>query len=201
MSDLIYVDASFPLSSRTLGRSPSGYCIAAGIKRAFEQLGLTNSVKRFIDDRTVAIHIDERKNQLVIRQRIDSLDLFLPLVGISIDWSGESFSLGLPYVQSLRPNHSLYASFVTIKGFEEWPEFLLAVYRQMPEEFANDIVVGPLHSSPRENRKVIRVKTKSIVGFSTSIECRSSVASLWIQSHGVGGRRHFGAGIPLPRGN
>lgn len=201
MCNLTYVDASFPLTSRLSGLRPSGYCVAAGIKRAFEKLGLTNSVQRFIDDRTVAIRIDENENQLVIRQRLDSLDLFFPLVGFPMNWSGKTFSLGLPSVQALRPFHSLYSSFVTIKGFEEWPDFLHAVYRQIPKEFANHIVVQPLHTNLSENRKVIRIKTKRIVGFSTSIECRNSEASLWIQSRGVGGRRHFGAGIPLAHEN
>jgi CRISPR-associated protein Cas6 len=127
------------------------------------------------------------------------LGAVLPLAQATLDVAGARVSLGFPQVFPLDPAASIRARFVTIAGFQEAEPFVAALARQIAElpELAQDpasieITLG--------RRRTCEIHGKRIVGFAVGLMGLHADASLLVQRHGLGGRRHMGAGIFVPPG-
>ena len=98
----------------------------------------------------------------------------------------------------------LYARLVTIKGFQDPVEFLAAATRQLGEHGLADGVKIRLAQHRNGShvgeaiRRVLHIRDRTIVGFAVDAECATVEHSVRLQSIGLGGRRHFGAGVFIP---
>jgi len=142
----------------------------------------------------------DRSSRIKVRMPAAEIVTALPLTGATLDVDGHSVSLGPPRVLPLEPAAVLVARFVTIKGFADAPAaFTAAVHRQLARMEGIDqpvdgitVVVG--------RRRTIRVAAHVIVGFAVGLEGLTARSSLAVQRVGLGGRRHMGAGLFVPRG-
>ena len=200
-SDGTYVDMAFRVTGTTLPLD-HGYVLFAAIARV---------IQAFHDARRWGIHpvLGQQtgpgvlaltaQSRLKIRLPAGELAVLLPLAGAIVDVDGHPLQIGIPEIVPLRPAASLKARFVTVKGFTEPESFAAALRRQLagmpnlgedPERI--EVSVGP--------RRVIRVGSHTVVGFAVGLGGLEAQASLAVQTHGLGGRRHMGAGIFVPPG-
>jgi len=208
------VELSFPLVGAALSND-CGYQLCAGLKRCLEEMGNPDALPRFLEHRMIGVHVlrrglfgrrtPGRDSALRIRLPIGLIPDFLPLAGRRLRVGNDLLRVGVPRVCCLSPSLHLYARIVTIKGFQAPDEFLAAARRQLQQQGLSDRVelTLPLHRSGSRRgepvRRVLHVRGKRIVGFGVEALCESSDYSLRLQSKGLGGRRHFGAGIFLPQ--
>lgn len=137
----------------------------------------------------------------LVKLRIPASEIaaVLPLAGAGLEVDGGALRLGVPRIYALVPSPVLRSRFVTVRGFFEEPAaFEGAVRRQLATiELGQDpervgITVG--------ERRVMRIKEKTIVGFALLVEGLDGDASIALQVAGLGGRRHMGAGVFVPPG-
>ncbi len=135
-----------------------------------------------------------------IRVPISSIPLVYGFAGKQIKLGIHPIQIGIPTVAVLAPADKLRARIVTIKGFENAPAFIAAAKRQLDrlEIFGNVTVPIDRHGNPQ--RKTIKIQRHTIVGFTTEVSGLNEADSLKLQSLGIGGRRHMGAGYFLPCG-
>lgn len=140
------------------------------------------------------------RSRLTLRVPLDDLGKISPLASAALEVDGWRLHLGLPQFTALSPARRLWARLVTIKGFLDDPgSFAGALRRQLddPDDAEQrtrqvEIEVG--------RRRVLRIKEKTVVGYSVGLRALDEQTSLRIQSLGLGGRRHMGAGIFVPSG-
>jgi len=142
---------------------------------------------------------------LTIRMPSERIPDFLPLAGRSLEVEGHSIRVGVPKVLALKPAATLAARMVTIKGFMEPAEFLEAARRQMDSlGISGEATVGVRRREAGRDdagepiRRVLRIKDRSIVGFSVLVAHLTAEESLKLQEQGLGGRRHMGCGVFVP---
>lgn len=212
---MISVELSFPLMGDSVPID-SGYWLSAGLKNCLEGLGKDESVAHFLNDRTIGLHLLVRKtpfgeadlsrdSALRIRLAPTLIPILLPLAGRRLRVGPKTIQLGVPSVHGLTPATNLFARLATIKGFEEPGEFLAAAVRQLNDNGLADGVVIRLAQHPigphagEPIRRVLHIRDKTIVGFAVEAQCATAKDSLRLQSIGLGGRRHFGAGVFIPK--
>jgi len=134
-----------------------------------------------------------------LRIPVSAIADFLPLAGKTLEVGARTLRLGVPRIYPLVPSTVLRARFVTVRGFfEEVGAFEAALRRQLASiELEQDperigVAIG--------DRRVMRIKDKTIVGFTVMLEGLDTSASLAVQVSGLGGRRHMGAGMFVPPG-
>lgn len=141
------------------------------------------------------------RSLLKIRLPVEDIGALLPLVGARLRVRDDDVVLGGLRVFPLISAPALKARFVTIKGFyEETAAFADAFRRQLAK-------LPDLQQDPERvevsvaGRRVMRVGDHTVVGFSVALVGLDASASIAVQSHGLGGRRHMGAGIfcPMPK--
>lgn len=136
----------------------------------------------------------------VVRVRLppEQVGALFPLVGAELDLGGHSVRLGSLTLRPLVPSASLWAKFVTLKGHLEPESFLDTLRRHLAE-------IDDLRQDPERielavgQRRIIRIKDKSVVGFVVEVMGLEAQASLRLQQVGLGGRRHMGAGLFIPK--
>lgn len=140
----------------------------------------------------------EPASRLKLRLPLAELAAVMPLTQATLEVAGARVSLGFPQVLPLDPAASIRARFVTIAGFQEEEPFTAALARQLASlELGQDpasieVTVG--------RRRICEIHGKRIVGFAVGLTGLHADASLAVQRHGLGGRRHMGAGIFVPPG-
>jgi CRISPR-associated protein Cas6 len=196
------VDVQFPLRGEAIPLD-HGYLLFAAVSKV---------VPRIHEERAWAIHpvrgtraspgklAFDRSSRLSVRLPASEIAAVLPLAGATLNIGLGVAHVGAPRVMPLRSRAALASRFVNIKKFQgDLREFELAVRRQIaalpglgqdPERV--NVAVGP--------RRVMRIAEYTIVGFPVTLDGLEVDASLAIQRHGIGGRRHMGAGIFVPPG-
>ncbi|MBF2096983.1 MAG: type I-MYXAN CRISPR-associated protein Cas6/Cmx6 [Gloeomargaritaceae cyanobacterium C42_A2020_066] len=142
-------------------------------------------------------------SHLTIRAPMQVAPVVYRLAGKTIRVGKHEVQLGIPKVSMLSPVARLKARIVTIKATEQTntmePEgFLKAAQRQLERMSIKGNVNIPKDSKNQYIRKTLKIKTHTIVGFTTVIEDLSEDDSLKLQAQGLGGRRHMGCGFFLP---
>lgn len=135
-----------------------------------------------------------------IRVPVSKIPLVYPIAGKKLNVGVHEIQIGIPSIFPLQPLPRLRARIVTIKGKEymETEGFLAAAQRQLDAlDIKGDISI-PFNRDGEPNRKTIKIKRFTIVGFTTEVRNLSDEDSLKLQYQGIGGRRHLGAGIFLP---
>lgn len=141
----------------------------------------------------------EPASRLKLRLPLGELAKLMPLAQATLEVAGAHVSLGFPQVFPVVPAASIRARFVTIAGFEDGEPFVAALARQLAalaglgqDPSSIEITLG--------RRRTCEIHGKRIVGFAVGLTGLHADASLAVQRHGLGGRRHMGAGIFVPPG-
>lgn len=133
---------------------------------------------------------------LRFRCRVTFLPHLLMLAGASLDIHGHEIRLGNPTPFRLQAHPELYARIVIIKGFEDAESFQDAVQRQLAHIGVEASIMIP--SDPKTGlpqRKILKIKKQTIVGFPVVLSGLTPEASLLVQANGVGGKSKMGAGM------
>jgi CRISPR-associated protein Cas6 len=190
------VDIKWPLVPR--GRIPvhHQYHLLAGISRIVPEIHATSAVGVHLIRGSVAEpgFLELRAASAVaLRAPVELLPKLLPLGGKKLDIAGCPIRLGVPQVFALSPAERLWARLVTIKGYMEVPQFEAAVRRKLDTLGVRTSVVPAVG-----RRRVIRIRSQTIVGFGLRLHGLHDDESIRVQQHGLGGRRHFGCGLFHP---
>ncbi len=193
-----FVDVAFPLRGKTLPLD-HGYVLFGAVSRI---------VQRVHQEPTWGVHpVHGRRagpgvlevlpsSLLTLRVPPSAIGELLPLAGLTFDVGGHSVSLSVPRIFPLQPRPALRARFVTVKKFTtEGAEFDEALRRQL--DIMGVSKTATITSGPR---RVQRVSNHTIVGFPVALDGLNADESLLVQTTGLGGRRHMGAGLFLPAG-
>lgn len=168
------------------------------------------------------LRLEPNSSHLRVRMRSDDLPVLLPLAGKSVDLDGHKVRLGVPQVCTLVPAATLYSRTVVIKAsspktdstakesrdrekarrYQDPAEFLAAIRRELARRGIGAEADLPLHETgPRTGqavRHVLRIRGKTIVGFSVIIQGLTAEESLILQEQGLGGRAKMGCGFFVP---
>jgi CRISPR-associated protein Cas6 len=190
----IHLELGFPLLGKSLPVD-NGYPFFVAISRFFDghlppEVSLM-SVSGYVVPGTREILID---HDALFRLRVPAGNdgSLFKLAGKALSVGGHDVRLGIPSVWILRAAPNLYSRIVTIQGFLEPEPFLEAVRRQMAAigVQGDAEIAGPKRS--------IQIKGKYASGYPVRIRSLSAEGSLRLLAHGLGGRRHFGAGVFVP---
>lgn len=199
LSDQI-IELNFPVFGKTLPVQ-HGYLLYSAICHhvaAAHEIDFQLGTIAGIADGHGHIHLPEGIS-LHIRVEVQWMPQFLTLAGKTLELNGHAIRLGIPRPFLLKPASSLYSRLVAIKGFTEVEPFKEAVQRQLSKMGIPAQVIMPADSQGKPSRKVLKVKDKTIVGFSVLIEGLSAEDSIKLQVLGLGGRRKMGAGVFFPK--
>jgi CRISPR-associated protein Cas6 len=189
-----YVDLAFKLTG---GKAPvdHGYALYSAISRILPEI---HGAKNFGVHPIRGIYSGNGElalrdsSRLILRLESERIGEVLKLAGKKLELDGHNLLVGIPEVRVLHPRASLYSRLVTIKGFMEPAAFLNAANRQLEKIGVKaEIHVG--------ERRTLRVKDRQIVGFEMAAAGLDAVDSIRLQEDGLGGRRHMGCGVFVPR--
>lgn len=195
------VDVAFPISGRVLPLD-HGYLLFSALSGLVPALHAeptwgVHPVQGSRDGNE--LRLDDR-SRIKLRMPLAQISEVLPLAGKTLDIAGGQLRVDFPQVIPLTPAAHVRARLVTIRGFQEEHEFEAALRRQI-EQFDGlgqdpasiEITLG--------RRRILRIRDKKVVGFAVGLTGLLTDASLAIQSRGLGGRRHMGAGLFVPPGS
>lgn len=149
----------------------------------------------------------------------DRIPEVLPLAGTLLDVGGHRVRLGVPSVTPLVPAATLSARVVVVKPDAgpkatrpgprgpvavEFGPFLDIVRRMLDRAGIAGQVEVPFRMTnkrdgqPEPCRRVVRIKSKRMVGYAVTASGLSAADSLRLQADGLGGRRRIGCGFFLP---
>ena len=190
--DTIPTDHAYPLYAALSRLAPAFHDRDAGLR--FMPLGgLPDAPGRLLlTDHT----------RLRIRLPDDRIRLALHLAGKQLDVAGYALRLGVPSVATLIPAPTLTARLVTFKHSDTPERFLDTARRRLAELGIDGEPTIPLiltgSRAGEMRRRVVRIKTKAIVGYGLMVSALSAEHSLRLQELGLGGRTRIGCGFFLP---
>ncbi len=119
----------------------------------------------------------------------------LSLTGRDLSIGSDRVHLGMARVKPLSPSPCLRSVAVTIPGCTN-RRFETAIRRELSTlPLGQD--VSTIEIAVGEER-LLRARVRTVVGFAVQLSGLRPNASLCIQAHGLGARRHMGAGVFLP---
>lgn len=213
----------FPLIAGTLP-ADHGYVLFSAIctllpdlrmeEGAIPSLAILPITGQPIGQRRIALH---PTSKLVIRLPQGQIPKLLPLAGKTLPMPGNgSIALGAPDIAALAPASSLYSRLVTIKvrdlkeSASDYHDAFLTAARRMAAEVgvsssqltllsrrqpvSAEGKIGARADSPWL-RRTLSIKHRNIAGYAMLASGLTQEASLALQIHGLGGRRHFGCGV------
>ena len=196
-----HVTVRFPVEGRRLP-ADHGYALYSAITHllpaAHAARWLALELISGVPWREGIIVLPTRGAALYLRVPADHYAAVLPLAGKRLDIDGHPLRLSIPSARPLTPAASLYARTVTIKKFTEPEPFLDAARRQLAALEITATLELPRDEQGRFRRRVLRIKDKTIVGFSLAAHDLSDSDSIKLQTLGLGGRRAMGCGIFNP---
>ncbi len=148
------------------------------------------------------LQVDHSQSRLRLRLSAADVPKVLPLAGKELGVMGRRIRLGAPQIQALHPAPLLIARMVAIKNATDPDTFLGSARRQLDELGIGGGLRVPEHRGrdgrAEPARRVLRIKTACIVGYSLLAERLKPDESLRLQESGLGGRRHLGCGVFVP---
>lgn len=205
-SSLPYIELGFPIIAGNLLPADNAYGSYSAISHAMPLLHDRNDISiQSIAGKPYEpgkIQVSSR-SQIKIRMPYESeiISAVLPLAGQTLTIGVHEIQLGIPMMSPLQPFSVLRSRITTIKKFQEAPEFLLAAQRQLDALEIKGTANIPLNGQGVIDRKVIKIKSYTIVGFGLEVSDLSDEDSLRLQIVGLGGKHKMGCGIfnPLPK--
>lgn len=197
---LPYVELSFGVIGQTLP-ADHGYGLYSAIAHLcpeiHESKGISVQTIYGKPDRKGKIYLNH-KSRLRIRVSIDQFSMFYSLAGRHLAIGSHQIQLDIPQIFTLQSSSQLRARIVTIKGFQEPESLLDAANRQLQAlEIAGKVSVL-LNADGEADRKTIKIKSFSIVGFGLQVCDLSEQDAIKLQVYGLGGKRKMGCGVFVP---
>jgi CRISPR-associated protein Cas6 len=200
--DVPHVELSFGVVGKTLP-ADQGYGLYSSIVHICPEV---HNLQRIsiqtitgFPDKQGKIYLSDH-SRLRIRLPVDQIPIVYRLAGKSLKIGVHSIHLGIPKVFMLNPAPKLKARIVVIKGFQDPEPFLEAARRQLQALEITGTLNIPTHATGEVDRKVIKIKRYSVVGFGLEIADLNEEDSLKLQILGIGGKRKMGCGIFIPGG-
>ena len=198
------IDLTFDLAGTSIPLD-YGYALFSALSRV---------VPSIHGDRRVGVHpirglrLEPRRLTLLpqsrLRIRLPSEEVinYLAQAGTRLDLDGDPLQINMPRVEHLIPSASLTSRLVTIGHLTDPDPFLDSARLQL---LALGVTASPSFlpdSAPsregRPTRRVLRIKSRRIVGHALRIDGLTAEESLIVQEHGVGSRRRMGCGVFVP---
>jgi CRISPR-associated protein Cas6 len=202
MSGLPHVELSFGISGQTLP-ADHGYGLYSAIAHLCPKLhqleGVSIQTITGIPDGQGQIYLTD-KSRLRIRLEGEQVPLVYPLAGKQLTIGVHHIRLHIPQISMLEPAQMLRSRLVVIKKFLEPEPFLEAAKRQLNELEIQGRATIPMNKEGEPDRKAIKIKRYSVVGFGLEVADLSDEDSIKLQVHGLGGKRRMGCGIFVPIG-
>jgi CRISPR-associated protein Cas6 len=199
-NNLPHVELSFSIFGQTLP-ADHGYalysCISHLCPQLHEQKWLILQTIMGIPDGKGKIYLTE-KSRLRIRVPGDMVPAVYPLAGKALTIGKHLIRLGIPQIFVLQPSSRLRSRIVVIKGFQEPEQFLLAAQRQIEALGIQARVWIPMNTEGESDRKTIKIKKYTVVGFGLEVSDLSDEDSIRLQIAGCGGKRRMGCGVFIP---
>lgn len=203
--DQPYVELSFGVVGKTLP-ADHGYGLYSAISKLcpilHEREGISIQTITGIPDRRGKIYLTEERSCLRIRLPYspELISQSLTLAGKQLTVGNHHISLGIPQFFALQSAKTLKARIVVIKGFQESELFLEAVKYKLKLLGIQSTVSIPFNEEGECDRKTIKVKSFTVVGFGVVVTDLSAEDSIKLQIAGVGGKHRMGCGIFVPCG-
>ncbi len=203
--NLPYVELSFGVIGQTLP-ADHGYGLYSAISKIcpllHEREGVSIQTITGMPDRRGKIYLTQEKSCLRIRMPYDPelISRSLTLSGNQLRIGTHNISLGIPQFFALQSAEALRARIVVIKGFQEAEPFLEAVKYKLNLLNIQGTASISLNEKGECNRKTIKIKSFTVVGFGVSVTDLSPEDSIKLQIAGIGGKHRMGCGIFVPIG-
>jgi CRISPR-associated protein Cas6 len=195
-----HVDLSFQVIGQSLP-ADHGYGLYSALSHWNQEIhslqGLSIQTIAGIPDKQGKIYLTE-KSRFRIRLRADQVPFVYGLAGQSLTIGSHHIRLGIPQIYQIKPAANLKARIVVIKGYQEPEDFLNAALKQLHELGVEASVVIPIDQEQRAERKTIKIKRFTVVGFKLGLFGLSDEDSIKLQIEGLGGKRRMGCGVFTP---
>ena len=199
----LHVELSFSVIGTSLP-ADHGYGLYSAIAhlapQVHEQEGVSILTITGIPDRKGKIFLTERSH-LRIRLPYECMPMIYHLAGKQLTIGSHSIRLGIPQIFMLRPAERLRARIVTIKNHQEPESFLAAARLQLGALGIAGEAIVPVDAEGKFDRKTIKIKTYSVVGFGLEVSGLSEEDSIKLQISGLGGKHRMGCGVFVPTKN
>lgn len=198
--NLPYVELSFGITGETLP-ADHGYGLYSAISHIcpelHQQKGISLQTITGIPDKQGKIYLTD-KSRLRIRLPGDKVPLVYRLAGQQLTIGIHRIKILIPQIFSLQPAERLRSRIVTIKKFLEPEGFLEAAKRQLNILGIRGTALIPTNMAGEPDRKTIKIKQYSVVGFGLEVTDLGEEDSINLQIHGLGGKHHMGCGVFSP---
>lgn len=197
---LPFVELSFGVIGQTLP-ADHGYGLYGAIAHICSEIHAQERISiqtiTGIPDHNGKIYISSA-SRLRIRLPINQSSLGYQLAGKYLRIGHHSIRLAIPQVFLLQPSSRLQSRLTIIKGFQEPEGFLEATRRQLNLLEIQGTATLPNNLRGEPDRKTIKIKRFTIVGFGLEICELNEEDSIKLQIYGLGGKHHMGCGIFTP---
>ncbi len=202
-----YVDLAFRLTGSTVPVD-HGYALYAGLSRILPEIHAAHAIGihpiRGIYNGAGRLQLSDA-SRLVIRLPHEDIRLYLKLAGKSLVLDGCKLRVGVGETRALVPAATLYCRIATTRNGNDSARFDSEVARQLAALGIRGKVFrepeGSGGSDGRDpSRRIFRVKSKRIVGYSVLATELTAEESILLQERGLGGRRRMGCGVFVPTG-
>jgi CRISPR-associated protein Cas6 len=197
-----FIDLSFSVLG--LGKvipADHNYALYAAIKNLQHELIQDPDVSIHtiagIPDKQGKIYLSNR-SRMQIRLPGDKVPLAYKLAGKQLKLGHHAIRLGIPQVYLLQGVPKLRSRIVTIKGHQEPESFLEAARRQLDRLGIQGTAVIPTGIDGERDRKTIKIKRFTLVGFGLEVQDLNEADSILLQQRGIGGKRKMGCGNFVP---
>jgi CRISPR-associated protein Cas6 len=199
---LTYVDLSFSIIGQTLPID-HGYGLYAALSHMKSQIhALDNlSIQTIpgIPDKQGLLQLQlNDHSRLRMRLQAEKIPLVCSFAGKSLTIGKHSIRLGIPQIYLLQPVENLRSRIVVIKGYEQPETFLAAAQRQLEKLGIQGTVRIPTNTDGQPERRTIKIKKFTVVGFRLEVKNLSDEDSLMLQVYGIGGKHKMGCGVFVP---
>jgi len=150
-----------------------------------DSVGIQPIRGRYAERDTLSLNDNSR---LRLRLPAEQLPQILPLVGQTIEIAGQRLRIGVPETRPLRAAAAIHAHLVTTRNGQDEDRFDAEVQRQLE-------ALGIDAKATRGQRRVLRIRDKTVIGHALLITGLNAQASILLQEQGLGGRRKMGCGI------
>lgn len=201
----MHVDVLFPVWGEQL-LIDHGYALYGAIARLAPRLHDGGKAFRFAaisgDPIAPGILRLNATSRLQLRLPQERIRDALPLAGTRLTVNGHGVRLGVPAVAAISPAPAIRARLVTFKHGEEPDKFLVTAKAKLAElGVTGKPAIPVLPAGPHAGecqRRVVRVKGVTIIGYALDVFDLSAEDSVQLQVSGLGGRARMGCGFFFP---
>jgi CRISPR-associated protein Cas6 len=196
------IDVRFPVDGKTLPLE-HGYPLYAALSRMVPAFHDPQADLRFGpitgEKGPRGLLLLNHFSRLRVRLEAEKIALVLPLASQVLDVAESRIRLGVPTVLPLLALPLVAARIVTFKN-SVTPEAFLAHAREQLDAMGVKGELGiPLiregERAGQPKRRVLRIKSRSIVGYALQVNGLTAEESIRLQEEGLGGRRRMGCGF------